>query len=87
LSGAHQHGTADATANFQDQQQTFTQVNIGPNVWIGTNVVIMADVGANSVVGAGSVVTRPVAEGLVVAGNPAKVLRSRNPVADGVSAN
>ena len=52
-------------------------VKIGDNVWIGMNAVILKGVtiGENSVVAAGSVVTKSVAPNVVVAGNPAAVVR------------
>lgn len=52
-------------------------VKIGRNVWIGSNSTILpgVTVGDNAVIGAGSVVTRDVPENIVVAGNPAKVIK------------
>jgi len=52
-------------------------VKIGDNVWIGMNAVILKGVtiGENSVVAAGSVVTKSVPPNVVVAGNPAVVVR------------
>ena len=51
---------------------------MGDDVWIGGNSVILPGItiGNNSVVGAGSVVTKDVPEDVVVAGNPAKVIKN-----------
>lgn len=56
---------------------TTAPVKISDNVWIGMNAVILKGVtiGENSVVAAGSVVTKSVAANVVVAGNPAQVVR------------
>jgi putative colanic acid biosynthesis acetyltransferase WcaB len=53
---------------------------VGNNVDIGANVVIIGSitVGNNAVIGAGSVVVKDVPEGAVVAGNPARVIRTTN---------
>ena len=53
-------------------------VLIEENVFIGDNVVILKGVtiGKNSVIGNSSVVTKNVAENTVVAGNPARVIKS-----------
>lgn len=52
-------------------------VEIGDDVWIGGGAIICPGVkiGARSVIGAGSVVTRDVPEDVIVAGNPARVIR------------
>jgi maltose O-acetyltransferase len=48
------------------------------NAWLGGGVIVLpgVTVGANAVVGAGAVVTKNVLANVVVAGNPARVLRS-----------
>jgi maltose O-acetyltransferase len=49
-------------------------VTIGSNVWIGGGAIILpgVSVGDDAIVGAGSVVTRDVAPGTTVVGNPAR---------------
>ena len=63
-----------------DQQTGWAQaVEIGSDVWLGTGVIILPGVkiGNGAVVGANSVVTSDVAPMAVVAGAPARFLRSR----------
>jgi len=50
---------------------------IGNNVEIGANCVIIGEIsiGNNSIIAAGSVVVKDVPENVVVAGNPAKVIK------------
>lgn len=54
------------------------QVCVGDNVFLGINTIVLPGVtiGSGAVVGAGSVVTRDVPQGMVAAGNPARVLMS-----------
>ena len=56
-------------------------VTLENNVWVGARAIILKGVtiGENAVVGAGSVVTQPVAANTVVAGNPARVIKTLNP--------
>jgi maltose O-acetyltransferase len=53
-------------------------VSIGANVWIGGHAIILPGVtiGDDAIIGAGSVVTRDVAAGSSVVGNPARVVGS-----------
>ena len=59
-------------------------VRIEDNCWIGQNAVILkgVTVGHDSIVGANSVVTRDVPPCSIVAGNPARVIKSLAPAAD-----
>lgn len=56
------------------------RVHIGRDTWIGAGATILPRlfIGANSIIGAGTVVTRDIPDNVVVAGNPAKVLRSNS---------
>lgn len=50
---------------------------IGAGVWIGTRAVILPQcqrIGAGATIGAGAVVTKDVPPGVIVAGNPARVI-------------
>lgn len=53
-------------------------VVIGNNVHIGTNVIIMPSVkiGDNCIIGCGSIITKDIPDNSVVAGVPAKVIKS-----------
>ncbi len=66
------------------RQGRLTPVRIGAGAWVGSAAVVMADVGRDTVVGAGAVVTKPLPDGVVAAGVPARVLRSRRANGDGV---
>ena len=51
---------------------------IGNNVWIGAGAIVLqgVSVGDNAIIGAGSVVTKDVPRGVIVAGNPAKIIKT-----------
>lgn len=53
-------------------------ITIGADVWIGGGAILLpgVTVGDGAVIGAGAVVTRDVAAGVTVAGNPARPLRA-----------
>jgi len=63
------------------RDETPTPVHIGNNVWLGDNSVVLKGVtiGENSVVAARAVVTKDVPANVVVAGNPAKVVKELDP--------
>ncbi|MBR0875119.1 acetyltransferase [Bradyrhizobium tropiciagri] len=53
-------------------------VAIGDDAWIGAGAFVMRGltIGARAIIAAGAVVTKDIAEDTVVAGNPARVIRS-----------
>ncbi|MCZ2336699.1 MAG: acyltransferase [Chitinophagales bacterium] len=53
---------------------------IGKKCWLGTNCVILpgVEIGDNVIVGAGSVVTKSFGSNLIIAGNPAMIIRENN---------
>lgn len=61
------------------QGHQYSKVVIQDDVWIGTGVIVLKGIiiGKGSVCAAGSVVVNDIPDFSVVAGNPAKVIRSR----------
>lgn len=59
-------------------------VLIGSDVWIGYAATVLSGitVGDSSVIGAGAVVSKDVPPNVIVAGNPARIVRSRFPESD-----
>ncbi len=57
---------------------TCLPIHIKRNCWIGAGATILRGItiGENSVVGAGSVVTKDVPDNVIVAGNPAKIIKN-----------
>ncbi|MEX0942475.1 MAG: acyltransferase [Pseudomonadales bacterium] len=56
-------------------------ITLKDNVWIGDGALVTKGVtiGANSIVGAGSVVTKEVPDNVIVAGNPARIVKALDP--------
>jgi maltose O-acetyltransferase len=62
----------------RDGRPAMAAVELGEDVFIGDGAKILkgVSIGRHSVVGAGSIVTTSIPEGVVAAGNPARVIRS-----------
>jgi len=72
------HSTTDGKLQLEaDWQVIPTRVCRGASIGSGSVILAGVIVGAGALVGAGAVVTRDVAPGTVVAGNPARFLRMR----------
>lgn len=77
ISQTHDPGALeDGLAYFQTSKTG--PIVIGQNVWIGSNACILPGItiGENSIIAAGAVVTRNVPRNTVVAGIPARTLRT-----------
>lgn len=70
------HGGGNVVRNKYPDFDVFGKVIIGDWVYIGTNSLIMPGVtiGNGSLIAAGSVVTKSVPSGVVVGGNPARII-------------
>ncbi len=79
LSGLN-HSYQDINLSIHDQKVSTAVITIEDEAWIAANSVIVAGVtvGKHSVVAAGSVVTKDVPPYSIVAGNPAKLIKSYN---------
>ncbi len=60
----------------KDWRVEMTVVKRGASIGSGSTILSDVGIGENAIVGAGSVVTRDVPPNTIVAGNPAKILRS-----------
>ena len=76
-------GRSNDVSNWYEGKKNWEHVKIRPvkicdRVWIGFNTIVLSGVtiGKNSVIGCGSIVTRNVEPNTVVAGNPARFIRT-----------
>ena len=74
------HNFTDVTQRIDEQGVSTREVTIADDVWIGANAVVLpgVSIGRHAVVAAGAVVTRDVPPFSVVAGVPARVVRTLN---------
>ena len=73
ITDADWHGIYDRA----HRNEGVTPVKIGNNVWLGDHCAILKGVtiGDNSIVAANAVVTKPVEANVIVAGNPARIVK------------
>lgn len=74
----HDYGWGVIKAKYGDVIGSCEKVTIGDNVYIGMNSTVRGGViiGSNVIIGANSMVTHDIPSNVVVAGNPARVIRS-----------
>lgn len=80
-SGPQTHGFDRVDIPIREQPGVPVCVHVREGAWIGNNAIVLADVGRHAVVAAGAVVTHPVPDYAIVAGVPAKFIRSRRDTA------
>lgn len=73
-SNGHQVYSTNRTVN----RDTPEKIVLGDNVWVGINAIILkgTTIGSNSIVAAGSVVKGTFPDNTLIAGNPAKVVKT-----------
>lgn len=79
LISTENHGV-DPNHTYATQELESKDVTIGENCWIGEKVTILPGVtlGDNVIVGAGSVITKSFESNVIVAGNPARIIKKYN---------
>lgn len=73
---SHDHSSYWVTPFSEDSGRG--KVVLGENVFVGVGAIITRNVtiGENAIIAAGSVVTKDIPENVIVAGNPAKVIKT-----------
>ena len=74
------HGYSDINVPIKEQQVEARPIVIKDNVWIGAKATILGNtvISNGTIVGAGAVVTKNVEKNKIVAGVPAKAIKSRD---------
>lgn len=75
--GDYKNKYSDPDSIVSSRELSTLKVLIGDNVWIGEGVCILPGVtlGKNTIVGANSVVTKSFESNVILAGNPAKIIK------------
>jgi acetyltransferase-like isoleucine patch superfamily enzyme len=80
INDSYPRATSDGRLQTEaDWKVERTLVKKGASIGSGTTLLSNVTIGENAIIGAGSVVTRDVPANTIVAGNPAKILRSIAP--------
>jgi virginiamycin A acetyltransferase len=79
LSGGSLHALGPSGRWLPSDMTRMVQAEIGAGTWVGEGAIVIANIGPGSMVAAGSVVATPVLSGVVVGGNPARMIRRLEP--------
>jgi virginiamycin A acetyltransferase len=75
LSGGSLHSPGPSGGWLPTDMTKMVQIEIGAGAWVGEGAIIIANLGAGAMAAAGSVVAAAVPSGVVVGGNPARMIR------------
>jgi acetyltransferase-like isoleucine patch superfamily enzyme len=76
----HAHQISDGSMCWRHQGETYHPIKVETDAWIGARALIMPSVsviGEGAIVGAGAVLTKDVEPYTIVAGNPARIIGTR----------
>ncbi|ABG42547.1 Acetyltransferase (isoleucine patch superfamily)-like protein [Paraglaciecola sp. T6c] len=77
LSGNTQHQRNEENGEWMPfSKDNINRIEIAENVWVGAGAIILANIGRGSLVAAGAVVNTNVKANIIVAGNPARFVKS-----------
>jgi virginiamycin A acetyltransferase len=79
LSGGGLHSLGPSGRWLPSDMSKMVQVEIGAGAWICEGAIVFANIGSGSMVAAGSVVGMQVLGGMLVGGNPARMIRRLEP--------
>ncbi len=73
------HAIPDGKGKIFEAGHTYKPIRIDDDVWLGANVIVLSGVhiGEGAIIAAGSVITKDVSPFTIVAGVPAKVVKTR----------
>lgn len=78
ISGGHSIFDLDKQKNVSKEREKY--IKLGNHIWLGKNAMVLhnADIGNGCIVGAGSLVKIKTNENCVIAGNPAKIIKTNH---------
>ena len=81
MSTSHAYSDLNMPINTQGEGKE-KPIFIGDNVWVGTRVIILpgVSIGGHSIIGSGAVVTKSFPDYSIIGGNPAKLIKKREPI-------